>query len=317
MADAKDIRAELREATTLSAMSLTGAAVAVAAIVAVIAVFLFADSERQRDLDVWEGRLGIVAETRAAAVDEWIGQQYRELGALAENASLQLYMTELSRPPAPSGRLTEEFAESGYLRNLLTVVAGKAGYLSEPGGPDIGANVERVAVSGIALVGSGGEIFAATRGMPPLDPVRHRDVLAPPGEARGLLDIHVAPNGEAVIGFSVPVYGIQQGGAARALGRVVGIRRVDHALFDLLKQPGFAWTSSEILLVRGRDGAAEYLSPRRGGRPPLSDTHATGTRDVVAAIVVRDGARFGTAPDYTGASVLYAARPLAGVPWSA
>lgn len=313
---AKRIAADLREATTLSVMSLTAAAVAAAAIAAVILIFSYADSERRRDRGVWEERLGIVAESRAAAVDDWIERQYRDLGALADNASLQIYMTELAGRAAPSDRVTEELAETGYLRNLLTVVAGRAGFLSGATGPEVEANVDRVAVSGIALVDRRGTIVAATRGMPPLDRAAHRDLLEPASGGRGLLDIRKAANGDFIIGFSVPVHAVQEDGVARSLGRVVGIRRIDPALYEMLSQPGFSWKSSEILLVRGRDGQAEYLSPRRGGRPPLTGAHAVDSPGLVAAIAARRGARFGEAVDYAGARVLYATRPLSGADWA-
>ena len=58
-------------------------------------VFRFVNSERERELQQWQIRLGIVAESRAAAISEWVETQYETLNDLAENASLQLYLTEL------------------------------------------------------------------------------------------------------------------------------------------------------------------------------------------------------------------------------
>jgi PAS domain-containing protein len=316
LVNAKQISADIREATALSVMSLTGAAVAVAAIVSVILVFLFADAEERRDVAGWEDRLSIVADTRAGAVDVWLEDQYRELGALAENAALQLYMTELSRAAPGAPRLTEELAETGYLRNLLTVVADRAGYIGDGARPDIEANVDRVAVSGIALVDATGAVVAATRGMPPLDAAVHRSLLAPPDGGRGFLDIRRTPSGVPVIGFSLPVHGVQADGAARALGRVVGIRRIEPALYATLAQPGFAWSTAEILLVRPAGSQVDYLSPRRGGRAALTGAADAADAGLVAAIAAHGESRFGLATDYAGAEVLYAARRIAGAPWA-
>ena len=72
MVSAGQVASELREATTLSVMSLTSAVIAMAAVLGIISVFLFADSERQRDQHAWEERLGIVADTRAAEIDRWV-----------------------------------------------------------------------------------------------------------------------------------------------------------------------------------------------------------------------------------------------------
>ncbi len=316
MVNAKKISADIRDATTLSFVSLTGAAVAIAAIVAVILVFVFADSERRRDLAAWEDRLSIVAETRADAVDGWLEGQYRELGALADNAALQLYMTELARTAPGTARVTEELAETGYLRNLLTVVADRAGYFADAAAPDVEANVDRIAVSGIALVDAKGAVVAATRGMPPLNGNVHAALLAPPEGGRGFLDIRRTPSGTAVIGFSLPVHGVQAEGAARPIGRIVGIRRIEPSLYETLVQPGFAWNTAEILLVRAGDGQVDYLSPRRGGRAALTGAANAGEAGLVGPIAARGDSRFGVATDYAGAEVLYAARRIAGAPWA-
>ncbi len=63
---------------------------------AVYLVFLFAGEERQRDLRAWQTRLGIVAESRVAAVEGWIEAQTDRMASLVENPALRLYMTELS-----------------------------------------------------------------------------------------------------------------------------------------------------------------------------------------------------------------------------
>ena len=92
-------------------------------------------------------------------------------------------------------------------------------------GPAVDANIDRLAVSGIALVDPAGNILVATRGMPPLESPAHRALLSPQRGDRGLLDIAKTPGGELVVGFSVPVYAVHEGrGAARPLGRIVGIR---------------------------------------------------------------------------------------------
>ena len=41
---------------------------------AVFGAFSFVESERQREIQQWQIRLGIVADSRAAAVNEWIEQ---------------------------------------------------------------------------------------------------------------------------------------------------------------------------------------------------------------------------------------------------
>ena len=57
--------------------------------------FRFVDQERSRNLQEWQIRLGIVADSRTAAVNEWVENNFAVLRELQQNASLQLYMTEL------------------------------------------------------------------------------------------------------------------------------------------------------------------------------------------------------------------------------
>jgi hypothetical protein len=73
-------------AAVLLVMAIGGAAL----------IVRFVDSEWQRELRTWQVRLGIVADSRFTAVDDWLDRQFEELAGLADNASLQLYMTQLA-----------------------------------------------------------------------------------------------------------------------------------------------------------------------------------------------------------------------------
>lgn len=314
MVSARQVASELRQATTLSIMSLTGAAIAAVALLGVIFVFLFADAERARDQRAWEERLGIVADTRAADIGKWVESQYGELGGLAENASLQLYMSELARAQNAGG---DPPAQADYLRNLLAVIADRAGYKSVLQGPEVNANVNRVAVAGIALVDTAGQVVVATHGMPPINGAIARKLADTGSGGRGFMDIHKEPSGDFVVGFSMPVHAIQEAdGSARPIGRVIGIRRIADGLHPLLRQPGFAWKTHEIYLTRRQGQSVEYLSPRRGNRAPLTGMQSVDGLPSVAAIVARGQAGFGIADDYAGENVLFAARSIADTPWT-
>lgn len=328
MVSNENIARELRRATKFNLISVTGAGLICAVLAAIALVFVFAGAEEKRDLRAWEDRLGIVAETRAGVMTDWVERQYRELGALAENASLQLYMTELAasgaRNPQTGGvqtndgqaSITAELAEAGYLRNLLTVVADRAGFLSAETGPDVDANVERIAVSGMALVDTAGNILAATRGMPPLRGTAYETLISANTDTRRFVDIRRTAGGVLVAGFSMPVYAVhQETGTARPLGHVVGIRRVEDAVRAALKQPGFSWETAEIYLVRQRANQVEYLTARRNGPDPLTGARDIADDGLIAAISVRGDRAFGTADDYAGQRSLFAARPVANAPW--
>ena len=83
----------------------------------------FVDSEWQRELRAWQVRLGIVADSRFAAVDDWLDRQFEELAGLADNASLQLYMTQLATSATNPDDADVADAQGEYLQNLVAATA--------------------------------------------------------------------------------------------------------------------------------------------------------------------------------------------------
>ena len=69
---------------------------AVAVVLAVAGSFYFIEEEWQREVQAWQVRLGIVADSRSQAVNEWVDQNFAYMRELSENASLQHYMSELA-----------------------------------------------------------------------------------------------------------------------------------------------------------------------------------------------------------------------------
>ncbi len=285
------------------------------AVLGVILAVRFADSERERDLRAWQIRLGIVADSRADAVNRWIGDQMATVTGLAENASLQLYFADIQSQgdEGPAGR---ESAQAGYLRNLLVVTADRTGFKGPVLGPDVPANVSRVGVAGLALTDAEGKVLAATPGMPPLTG-RLAEVLAArkPGDV-ALFDLHVGVGGDPTIGFAAPVFAVQDDpGTSREIGLVVGIRTVGKEFYDLLEQPGDTLETSETMLVRREGPTIRYLSALRDGTPPLSRALAADTPDLAAAFAVDKPGGFAIKRDYRGTDVLVTGRALARVPW--
>ena len=128
-----------------------------AALVSVFLVVRFVDAEGDRDLRAWQIRLGIVADSRAEAVTSWIESQYATLTALAENASLQIYMTELSLASGDPTKTTAAAAQAGYLRNLLAVTAARGGVTGKALEHDV---VDEIAVElAPVLLGKGIRFF--------------------------------------------------------------------------------------------------------------------------------------------------------------
>jgi PAS domain S-box-containing protein len=294
-----------------------GAILALVVVIGVTAVYLFVERQRERDLQAWQTRLGIVADSRAAAVNEWVGEQFFTLRTLAENASLQLYMTEVALARAGESELEVDDVEIAFLRNLLIVTATRSGFIAPVLGPAVDANVERVGLAGLALTDPQGTIVAATPSMPPSTPQLNQAIArAAAGEA-ALADMFLGVSDEPSIGFAVPVYAIQEdAGASKSIGLVVGLKLVTDELYDRLRQPGETLESAESYLVRENEAVIEYLSPLADDTAPLRRSPlAVDTENLAAAFVIEKPGGFAIRRDYKNDDVLVTGRKLAGVPW--
>jgi len=316
---------------------------------AIAGVFAFVDSERQRDVQAWQVRLGIVADSRTADINDWVEQNFVHMRELAQNASLQLYMSDLGseEEPAPepepdTDQQSEsallmgidpdsednaenvEEADSGedeetsatYLRNLLIATADRTGFKAPPPVGEVAANIERAGVAGIGLVDADGKALVATPDMPPITSrIRKAVAQALDGEP-AIIDMFEGPAGDPTIGFVLPIYGVQDDSdGAKGIGAVVGLRIVGQDLFKRLKQPGETSKTSETYIVRAKGATVEYLTPLADDTAALKKSMSADTPDLAAAYGLGRPGGFAIKVDYAGNQVLAASRQIASLPW--
>ena len=290
----------------------------------IFGAFKFVEDERARALQEWQIRLGIVGDSRSAVINEWLEGNFKTMRELAENASLQLYMSEIASAKAPKepGLDDDPFAtsdgaaETTYLRNILTATAGRTGFKPPVEAAAVSANIERAGVAGLGLVDAEGLPVASSPGMPPMiGKLKDAAMQALQGEPT-IIDIYMGPSNQPTIGFALPVYGIQDDGSgAKGIGAVVGVRIVDEDLYAKLVQPGETSESSETYLVRKQGITAEYLSPLKDGTPALKRALAMDTPELAAAYAITSPGGFALKRDYLGEEVLMTSRPISGAPW--
>ncbi|MCK4939745.1 MAG: cache domain-containing protein, partial [Rhodospirillaceae bacterium] len=292
-----------------------------AVIGAVFFAFKFVENERARDIQQWQVRIGIVADSRSAAVNRWIEDNFSVMRELSENASLQLYMTELTAPKKANSDdpfASDGSAETQFLRNVLTAIAERSGFRPPVEAAEISANIERAGVAGIGLVNARGKPITSSPGMPPLSAnVQEAITLALKGQPM-VIDVYMGASNLPTIGFVIPVYGVQDDqSGAEGIGAVVGLRVVDDGLFKNLVQPGETAETSETYLVRPSSSGTtiEYLSPLKDGTPPLKRALSADTPDLDVAYAIQKPGGFAIKRDYTGDKVLMVSRPIASVPW--
>jgi len=297
-------------------MLATGAALVVAAAVGFYLVFQFTEAERERELRDWQSRMAIVADSRFADIDRWLDGQLADLRGVADNQSVQLYMTLLHEDGASAGD-EDAPAELGYLQNLLTVVADRAGFTGEISGPEVNANVNRVGVAGLALVADDGLIVVSSPGFPPIQG-KIQSFLAElePGSS-GISDMFLNASGNPAMAFATPVFALQaEESAATQLATVIGVKEVGDELFPLLEQPGATEETAETLLVRQAGQTVEYLTPLADGAGPLKTRLAADTPDLAAAWAIQTPGGFAIRTDYDGTQVLAISRGFEPVPWT-
>ena len=291
-------------------IAFTLGAIAIAAAIAVFLIFRFVGEARDNDLQAWQVRLGIVADSRAAAIDGWVGQQHATLRGLADNGSLKLYLTRLTLGPKKAG--LPEPVEAQYLGNLLAVIAARTGFIATATGPRVRASVRRIGVAGIALLDASGKPIVTTRGFPPVEPSLRVALDRLPKGQKALIGPYRAPSGRVSIAFVEPIFAIQ---GSQQIGFVLGIKPVDSELFALLTQPGATSKTQEAVLVRGSGPLIEYLSPLADGAKALERKLARNTPRLGAAFALDNPGSFAIRRDYRGREVLVTSRRLKNAPW--
>jgi len=347
----KSGQGEKRQFSKTAMLIVAGIVIAIGG--AIAGVFAFVDSERQRDVQAWQVRLGIVADSRTADVNSWVEQNFAHMRELAQNASLQLYMSELEAggdedlepEPEPQSEESEqsaadslmavdpdtetdledaeesedegsEQAPATYLRNLLIATSERTGFKAPAPVGEIAANVERAGVAGIGLVDKDGKSIVATPDMPPMTSRIRKAVAQALDGDPAIIDMYEGVGGDPTIGFVLPIYGIQSDGdGAAGIGAVVGLRVIGQDLFKRLKQPGDTSASSETYIVRSAGATVQYLTPLADDTAALKKSMSADTPDLAGAYALGRPGGFAIKTDYGGTEVLAASRQIASLPW--
>ncbi|MGA7802326.1 MAG: HD domain-containing phosphohydrolase [Gammaproteobacteria bacterium] len=300
--------------------AVVGSAVLLLLIAAgVAAVLWYVSLEQKRDLHDWQIRLGLIADSRADSVDRWVASQFDALQELADNASLQMYATQLELQPKLDSSDVEP-AQISYLRNLIIATAERSGFIDQrPLSTVIRANVPGHSDAGLALLDPAGKVVVATPGMPAIDAdcqnAVHRAIETGQRTVRG---IHLNPAGTPVMGFLIPVYAVQgakQGHTAQAIGVILGVKNVRSSLYPLVASHNLLTDQDQTLLVRREGNSVVYLSPLADSSRPTTRRLALNNADLAAAFALQHPGVFSRLHNYQGMDVLMTSRQLSSVPW--
>ena len=87
-------------------------------------VFEYVSAEKQRDINAWQARLSIMAESQQHSVESWFDKQLENITTLANNPLMQLYVSQ-----SPFGKqVSDETSrgQSNHLKNLLNATVNRA-----------------------------------------------------------------------------------------------------------------------------------------------------------------------------------------------
>lgn len=271
--------------------------------------------ERERDLADWSIRLSMIAEDRAANIEQMLAHEFSNLDELANNASLQMYLSQLATQTNTPADI--EPAQLGYLRNLLNAAAERGGFRASE--TLIPANLPSTSQSGLALINNEGKVVVVSSGMPALDAEDRALALYVISSGKpALRDLRVSTQGQASIGFIVPVstlQGMQDKDSPRRVGVLLGIKNAATDLYPLLANRGSLTRHDETLLVKLDNNVLINLSPLADGSAPLQRRLPLSSLDENTLRVLQTPGQFSRGRDYRGAPVLMTSRSLSNAPW--
>jgi len=276
---------------------------------------VYIHNERQRDLDDWAIRLGLQAETRVNAIEDWLATQAINLGELANNASLQLYLWQLTKREESEASI--EPAQLSYLRNLVLASAQRYGLSPDQQQPSIPANLPKHYDAGLALIDARQRHVVSTAGMPEIGAAFSAAIEAAlkagrPAYSELVLDSHE----RVLIGIAVPVPVVLGAEDNWAYGGVVlGVFNAAHTLYPLLNSGVPITSSDQSLLITELDGQVLYLSPTLDGAIPTRKTLPMDRTRLAAAAAIASPGNFGEYRNYQGTEILATSRPLRSTDW--
>lgn len=276
-------------------------------LLSVVFIFEYAQKERARDLMDWQLRLSILADIRAASIEEWLADRKNKLHELANNPSLELYLSQYRQYDSKDIAIQAQLA---HVKNLLQATSLRFGFSNKKLN-SINTEQQTKQQQGLAILSDTGELLFSTGGFYN-DLSQHKqqiETVLMTGQGT-MLDIFKVDNKRVLYGFVLPVYPIQKTQKQQAVGAVIVLLDPAKNLYKRLKNVHVNTKTDESVLVRKAGLAIEFLSPLQGGvkilyKRPLKNMHTVFTQQ--ANLIIRN--------DYRNKKVLSLSRSITSTPW--
>ncbi len=279
---------------------------------------LYVNRERDRDLQQWESRLGLVLDAKAQALADRLAADEQALTELADNASLQLYLSQVIQSREHPENSPASAAQQGYLRNLLLAEARRHGFMPLDT-PAIPANLAPQPMPGLGLFDTDLKPVVMTPGLYTLSPAfsdaaRQALKTGRPAISR----FYRGEQGRPLLAIAVPVravLGADRGGMPGPVGVLIAVRDAAHWLFPALATGGTFSQDSETLLLERRGDSVVYVTPTRDGAGPMSKQMPVDRESLAGAAAVMRPGHFEILDNYQGRPVLQLSRAVGRQGW--
>jgi HD-GYP domain-containing protein (c-di-GMP phosphodiesterase class II) len=229
-------------------------------------VFEYLSAEKQRDINAWQARLSIMAESQQQSVESWFAKQLENISMLAKNPLMQLYVSQ-----SASGKKVSDETSRGqlnHLKNLLNATANRASVFTPV--DNIKSNTDNKANDGIAVFNES-DMVLATRYFP-TNALAVNEAYKRALKNQAIFISNIVNIGNDASGkkqprllIVVPVNSVQSLSPKDFRGVVIAVLNPENNLFQLLSRPWLTTASEETLLVSLDKESVNYLSPLKQG----------------------------------------------------
>ena len=271
-------------------------------------VLEYVSAEKQRDIDAWQARLGVMAESQQHSVESWFERQLENINTLATNPLMQLYVSQ----PFSGKTINDETSRGqfNHLRNLLNTTVNRVSVFKPVN--KVKSNIDIKVNDGIAVFNESGMVLA-TRYFPVKSEVvsqaYKRALKNKTPSISNVVNIGNSANGikQPRLIIVVPVNSVQSLSPKDTRGAVIALINPENNLFQLLLKEWLTTDSEETLLVSLDEDSVNYLSTLKQGFELFSKQ----TRSANASVnAVNNIGGFAAGQDYRQIQVFATARTI-------
>ncbi len=271
-------------------------------------VLEYVSTEKQRDIDAWQARLSIMAESQQHSVEGWFAKQLENINTLATNPLVQLYVSQFTS--AKTGNDETSRGQLHHLINLLNATADRASVFTPVN--KIKNNIDNKINDGVAVFNESRAVLATHYF--PVNAAAVNQAYKYALKNQTVFISNIVNIGSSAAGTKqprliivVPVNPVQSLNPDDFRGAIIAVINPENNLFQLLLKEWLTTDSEETLLVSLDEDSVNFLSPLKQG---FELFHKQALPENASAIAANNIGGFVSQQDYRQVQVLATARTV-------